>query len=201
MKNGIKIIVVDGQPGGGKDEFLRRLGLDPWFIKNAIILMESAAWVRVSHDVQRGELQAASPQTRAAFQGLIAQTYIFMLNMAVDRAIRDGKSVVVCNRFTPSGAMYVPGGMQELCEIVGISVEDMIEGIDHVICPGAPKEEHYTMNEYRFETWPEACDLGARARQIYISLGFEVIDIPGRDDFDEKCDHFSAEVRRLVGAE
>ncbi len=201
MKKGIRIIVVDGQPGGGKDEFLRLLGLDPWFIKNAIILMESAAWVRVSHGVQRGELQAGSPETRVSFQGLIAQAYVFMLNMAVDRAIRDGKSVVICNRFTPSGAVYVPGGMAELCEIIGAPVGDMIDGIDHVICPGAPKEEHYTTNEYRFETWEEACDLGARARQIYVDLGCDVTDIPARDNFDEKCADFLEVIRRLVGAE
>ncbi len=205
MIRDIQLIVLDGQPGGGKDFFLQMLEADPWFMRNAVIETEAAALLYTAHKVQPGEFGTVSQDTIDAFQNAIASLCMFKRSLAVDRAVRDGKKLVVFNRFIPSGAAYLQWGIVDLMAITNLSEVEMNSGIDHVICPGPPPEEHYVTNEYRFETYAEACVLGARARQAYIDLGFvpgtTLHDIPGGDDFDAKCALFMATIRQLTGAE
>lgn len=98
-----------------------------------------------------------------------------------------------------------------MSSVAGILRDQMIDGIDHVICPGPPPERFYVRHEpddplgFRFETYEHACELGAKARQAYIDLGFvpreRLHDIPGTENFDEKCAYFMLIARTFAGAE
>ncbi len=211
MKDGIQIIVGDGQPGGGKDEFLRRLMADPWFAQNALVMNEAAEQVTRLYRITRAEKPYWPPVMWVAFQKIIVEIYLFSMAIALHRAKQQGRRVIFFNRYIPSGAAYLPGGLQELSSITGVSLTQMIEGIDYVICPGPPPQWCYVRHEpddpdgFRFETYEHACELGAKARQAYIDLGFvpgqRLHDIPGGEDFDEKCAHFMRVARGLTGAE
>ena len=144
-------------------------------------------------------------------QKLIAEWGIFALNLGIERARRQGRTVLVLNRHIPSGAAYLPGGIDELATITGITRVAMIDGIDYVICPGPPPQWAYVRHEvgdplgFRFESYSHACALGAKARQAYVDFGFfpgvKLFDVPGTEDFDEKCADFLRVARTLVGQE
>jgi len=210
MKDGVMIIVVDGQPGGGKDEFLRRLGADPWFGRHALVMGEAAQQITLQYGINREEKLYWGPDMWVAFQRAIVENYRFTLAIATGRAVREGKKVIFLNRFMPSGAAYLPGGLVELSRVADVPLGKMIEGVDHVICPGPPPEWAYVRHAeddpggFRFEPYKLACELGAKARRAYIDLGFvpgdRLHDIPGGEDFDEKCAHFMRVARQLAGA-
>jgi hypothetical protein len=211
MKNGILIIVADGQPGGGKDEFLRRLAADPWFMRYALFMEEAAARITLTYGITRKEKAIWTPAMWVAFQKIIVEFYRFSMAIALQRAAEQGRRVIFFNRYIPSGAAYLPSGLDELAAVTGVMRDEMWEGIDHVICPGPPPEKYYVRHEvgdpqgFRFETYEDACVLGAKARQAYIDLGFKpgitLHDIPGTEDFDEKCADFMHVARVLASHE
>ncbi len=204
MKEGIQLIVVDGTPGGGKDEMLRRLAADHWFSRNAVVVNEAAMAVHLGFGIEREEKSRWPPHMWVRFQKIIAEYTVFAIALAFERARQTGCCVVVLNRSIPSGAAYLPNGINQLVGLIGYSREQIVEGVDHVIVPGPPPERFYETNAYRFETYPEAVELGVKARQAYIDLGFvpgdTLHDIPGGDDFDDKCARFMATIRGLVYA-
>lgn len=101
MRNGIRIIVVDGQPGGGKDEFLRRLEADPWFERNALFMEEAAARISLTYKIGREEKSRWTPAMWAAFQKMIVEFSLFSMTIALHRAQEQGRRVIFCNRYIP----------------------------------------------------------------------------------------------------
>lgn len=201
--NGIRLIVVDGTPGGGKDEMLRRLATDHWFSRHAIVVDEAAMAVHLDFGITPEEKSHRPVHMWVRFQKMIAERTVWALALAFERVRQSGRCVVVMNRSIPSGAAYLRGGLEELVGLIGYTREQIVEGVDHVVVPGAPPERFYETNAYRFETYSEAVELGVRARQAYLDLGFvpgeTLHDIMSAEDFEEKYVAFLAKMRELVG--
>lgn len=211
MSGKITVIVVDGAPGSGKDDFLSRIKAEPWFVQHVFIMDEVAAFITLRLGITR-EMKGAWPSVLwESFQKIISECSWLALATAFQRAERDGRRVIILNRYIPSGAAYLEDGLDELKQITGMSREVMSFGIDHVIIPGPPPVEHYVQhqdddpNGFRFESYEEACMLGAKARRAYVDLGFvpgdRLHDVPGRENFEEKYQDFLKLVYRLVDVE
>ena len=211
MKKGLIIIVTDGNPGGGKNELIRLLMLDPWFAEFGCSVAEAAETVTLASGITREEKDGWPPEMWDAFQKVIAEWTIFSVARAVHLAILQGKKVLVTNRHIGSGGAYTRKGLEGLRALTGLDFAEMIDGIDHVIVPGPPPERFYERHEignpkgFRFEHYERACELGVLARQAYIELGFvpgETLHaIPGGDDFNVKAALFIAKARELAGAD
>ena len=207
MISGVQIIVVTGAPGSGKDMFLEDVAADPWFRRHAIIEAEAAAWIITGQRMKREDF-GASREIRVAFQQTVAASLRLKRLLAVDRAIRHGKKVIVFNRFISCGEAYMPGGILELCDVIGMSHLEMINGIDAVIWTAPPPEKYYVQHDpadpdgYRFEPYALAIELGRKVREAYGRLGLlPVYDILGQESFDLKRENFMAKIRTLAGAE
>lgn len=174
------VIVVTGGPGSGKTTVIERAKQDSR-LRGTLFLSEIAAAVIQRYGLDRDHFSAMrNPAFVRQFQRLVAAECIVALYAALMRAHAGGGVVRVClDRFTLDGGAYVSGGVPELAEIVGMSIEEMIAGVHRVLylCP-AP-EQYYVRNPlYRKEDHPEAVALGIGVRAAWADhhpLG--VIDI------------------------
>ena len=187
--------------------FLEDVAADPWFREHAIVEAEAAAWVITGQRMKREDF-VASRQVRVAFQQTVAASYRLKRFLAVERAIRWGKKVIVFNRFISCGEAYMDGGIAELCEVTGMNHRDMIDGIDAVIWTAPSPEKYYVQHDpadpegYRFEPYGMAVELGNKVRKAYSRFDLLTVhDVLGQESFDVKRADFMRTIRELVCAE
>ncbi len=202
MVNGIKVIVVTGGPGSGKDSLIAAITSDSEIGEFVLVETEAAAWVIAGQNMTRQDF-AASEAVRITFQQVVAATQRLKVLLAVERARRTGKTTVIFNRFAFGGAAYLTGGLDEFWQITGMDPLCSNE-VDAVIWTAPPPPEHYVChdpsdpNGYRFEDYQTAVELGARVLNAYTGLGLAVHEVAGQDNFADKRQAFILLIRRLI---
>ena len=156
-------IALTGPPGGGKStalqDFMTRLYPDP------IMVPEVARYIK--HGARlfppKGEDAART------YERCMSQIRIHFENMAAVQE-RETRHIII-DRGIPDAAAYLPGGIEELSELVGLLPEDMYGRYDIVLFFRLPSQTIYEAckpdNPSRHETYEEALELEERAVEAW----------------------------------
>ncbi|MEK9155481.1 MAG: AAA family ATPase [Patescibacteria group bacterium] len=194
----ILVIVLSGAPSSGKTTAFRQLAADAELGSKILFVEESAAELIPIHEMRDDDAFDKLPmEAQQSFQRLVAAHSVHKSFLARRRAERLGKRIVIFDRHTLDGAGYLKGGVSELLSVTGMTVTDLIAGVDHVLFLAAPPEAHYVINTYRFEPYAFALKRGEGVYRAWSDHHPDVTVIDG-DTWPAKYANLVAEIRRLM---
>ncbi len=157
----MKKIALTGGPAGGKSTALRHLEAN--FGDKLATTPEVATILLGGGFPTPTEEHPWTPQWQKSFQASIATIQIALEQITEQRAEQHNKRFIVCDRGLADGGAYLPGGLEELSEIVGQSTAQILGRYSLVI--HLPTSATQTIgyqkhtNEHRMEQADEAIEL------------------------------------------
>lgn len=162
-------IALTGGPSAGKSTALRHL--DATCGHSLTLVPEVATLLLQGGFPAPDEQYPWSIDWQRNFQLAIAITQIALEQTIETRAATNGQGIAVCDRGLADGAAYLPGGLNELSELIGYSKSSILGRYDFVIhltssvTHSSGYQKH--TNVHRFEEAEEARKLEERTLEAW----------------------------------